>query len=490
MSDRLNDQAQHRLQKLLRLKQTNNDPYLVTKTSLTHSSKSFQVEFEKCAEEELKKKTTVSLAGRIIAIRQTFLIIQDFDGQVQLYINKKIHPKLFDYFNEFVDIGDQIVVSGKPMLTKTKVLTLAVEEMKIIAKCLLVPPEKWHGLTDIETRASKRFLDLTYNLAMRDVFLKRTKIIKSIRSFLDQNGFIEVETPTLQAVLGGANAKPFKTHYNVLKADFYLRIANEIALKKLIIGGFNKVYEMGKMFRNEGVDTTHNPEFTSIEIYQAYADFEVMLVLVEKMIQSLCESLNQFSFNWNNKTINLKTPFHKITMVELIKKVTGIDFNSVKDDQSAILLAEKHHVKLAKHQQNKQHIINLFFEQFCEQTLIEPTFVTHYPKAVSPLAKQDPSNPEFTQRFELFINGKEIANAYSELNDPLEQRKRFEQQLEEKQLGNDETSELDESFLEALSFGMVNTAGLGIGIDRLVMLLCECNSIRDVVFFPQLREHK
>lgn len=489
MSDRLNDQAQNRLQKLLNLKQTGNDPYLITKIENTHSAASFQKAFANQSDAELKQYQVI-LTGRIIALRQTFIIIQDFSGKMQLYINKKTAPELFEYFNNYIDLGDQIVATGHPMMTKTGVLTLNVERLQIVAKCLQTPPEKWHGLTDPEARARKRYLDLTYNRAQVEVFLKRTQIITAIRTFLNEAGFLEVETPILQAVLGGANAKPFKTHYNALKGDFYLRIANEIALKKLIVGGLPKVYEMGRMFRNEGVDTTHNPEFTSIEMYQANADYAVMMDLTENLIKFVCKTLNQWSFNWNGQTLDLAKPFKKVKMVDLICQVTGVNFDDVKDDQTAIALAKQHKVELKKHEQNKQHIINLFFEQFCEHTLIQPTFVTHYPKAVSPLAKQDPHNPEFTERFELFINTKELANAYSELNDPLEQRARFEQQLQEKRMGNDEASELDESFLDALSFGLPPTGGLGIGVDRLVMLLCECSSIRDVVFFPQLRELK
>lgn len=491
MSQKLSDQEQVRLSKLEELQKNDLNPYEVTKVERTHNAKTFKEAFDKFSKEELHEtKTEVVLAGRVVGLRRTFVVIQDFFGRIQLYINKNEHASLFEYFNNYLDLGDIVSVRGTPMKTNTNELTLNLTDLKIISKSLKTPPEKFHGLVDEEERARKRYLDLTYNQESKEVFLLRSQIIRLMRQYLDSIGFFEVETPVLQPILGGANARPFITHHNTLKRDFYLRVATELSLKKLIVGGFEKVYEIGRIFRNEGMDSTHNPEFTSMELYLAYGNMNSVLEITENVIRYIAQQLQRTEITINNKTIDLSKPFHKINMVDLIKRETGVDFYAVKSDEEAIALAKKHHVKYEKHQATYGHIVSLFFEEFCEAKLIEPTFVTGHPVDVSPLSKLDYKDPRFTERFELFIFGKEFANAYSELNDPIDQRQRFENQMLERKQGNDEAVEVDYEFLEALEYALPPTGGLGIGIDRLVMLLANKTSIRDVLLFPHMRDAK
>ena len=379
-----------------------------------------------------------------MAIRQTFGIISDFSGNIQFYINKKeFDPQKFAFFKKFVDIGDIIGITGTPMKTNTNEVTIKVINFTILTKALIPLPEKFHGLLDPELRARKRYLDLIVNEETRQTFIQRSKIIKYLREYMDENGYYEVETPILTKILAGAAAKPFITHHNTLDRDYYLRIATELSLKKLVVGGFEKVYEIGKIFRNEGMDTTHNPEFTSIEAYAAYADLDDMMSLCENLIKYIAQKINKKEFTYKNVEINFDKPFIKISMVDMIKKTIGIDFNLIKSDIDAIKLAKQYNLTLEKHQQTKGHIINLFFENYCEEKCLQPTFITDHPLDVSPLAKKNQKNPNFTKRFELYICGKEYANAFAELNDPIDQLNRFENQQNEKKLGNKEASEID-----------------------------------------------
>ncbi|WP_027123896.1 lysine--tRNA ligase [Mycoplasmoides pirum] len=491
MQEKLSDQEKVRLSKLEELQKNNLNPYEVVKVERTHNSQTFKLQYEKYNKEELhNNKDKIILAGRVVGIRHTFILIQDFFGKIQLYLNKNNQPDLFEYFNNYLDLGDIVSAIGTPMKTNTNELTLNITSLKIISKSLKTPPEKFHGLTDEEDRARKRYLDLTYNSKSMETFLMRSKIVRLMREYLDSVDFYEVETPILQSILGGANARPFITHHNTLKRDFYLRIATEIPLKKLIVGGFDKVYEIGRIFRNEGMDSTHNPEFTSMELYMAYEDMVAVMNITEDIIHFISNKLNINQITFNDKTIDISKPFKKISMVDLIKEHTGIDFNNVTSDEEAIEIAKKHNVHFENHQNTYGHIVNLFFEEFCESKLIEPTFVTTYPVDVSPLAKLDYSNKRFTERFELFIFGKEFANGYSELNDPIDQKQRFENQVLEKQKGNDEAVEIDYEFLEALEYALPPTGGLGIGVDRLVMLFTQNVSIRDVLLFPHMRDSK
>lgn len=491
MNKKITDQEQARLNKLLELQKNKSNPYEITSVKRTHDSKTFKECFQKFSKAKLHSfKTNITLSGRVVGIRRTFILVQDFYGKTQIYLNKNKHKKLFEYFNNYLDLGDIISVSGKPMKTNTGELSLDIYKLKIISKSLKTPPEKFHGLNDEEERARKRYLDLIYNPSSMQAFVMRSKVISLMRTYLDKLGYLEVETPILQPTLGGANARPFITHHNTLKRDYFLRVASEIPLKQLIVGGFEKVYEIGRIFRNEGMDATHNPEFTSIELYLAYGNMDSILNLTESLIKYIAKQLKKTKITLNGSTIDLSKKFHKINMVDLIKRETGINFYEVKSAKEAMALAKKHNIKYEKHQQTYGHIVNLFFEHFCEDKLIEPTFVTGHPVDVSPLSKINYKDPRFTERFELFIFKKEFANAYSELNDPIDQKQRFENQILEKKQGNNEAVDIDYAFLEALEYALPPTGGLGIGIDRLAMLFAEKTSIRDVLLFPHMRDTK
>lgn len=490
MDRKFTEQELIRRQSLLELQQSNNNPFEVEKIERSMTLDAFNKKYEGYDKEELhnQKFANLTLAGRVMNIRQTFGVIKDFSGTAQFYLNKKELPEaIFGKFKS-IDIGDIVELIGTPMKTNTGLITLNVSDLKIVSKALKVLPEKYHGLVDEEIRARNRYVDLIVNDESMQTFIKRSLIIKAIREYMDNDGFFEVETPVLNPVLGGASARPFVTHHNALDREYYLRIATELPLKKCIVGGFEKVYEIGRIFRNEGMDATHNPEFTSMEAYVAYTDMEGMMDLTEGVIKHCCKILNNYKYTYRGFDIDLEPKFKRVHMVDLIKEVANVDFWNVKSDEEAVALAKAHNIHLEKHQLKYGHVINAFFETYCEDKLIEPTFVWGHPVEISPLAKKDYSDTRFTKRFELFIGQKEFANAFSELNDPIDQLERFEEQLNEKSLGNEEANEMDLDFINALEYGLPPTGGMGLGIDRLVMLLTEKNTIRDVLLFPHMKD--
>ena len=435
---------------------------------------------------------TYIIAGRIMFIRKmgkaSFFSIQDKKGKIQVYIS--INDVGEDTYNLFktADLGDIVGIKGKVMKTNTGEVTLKCLEYTHLVKSLRPLPEKFHGLTDIEERYRRRYVDLIMNEEARRVALERPKIIRCIQNFMDNEGFIEVETPVLTTLLTGASARPFVTHHNTQDLDMYMRIALEIPLKKLLVGGLEAVYEIGRVFRNEGMDPKHNPEVTLMEAYLAYSDLEGMMELTEKMFKEIAEKVyGRYVFNWNGEVIDLSGEWKKVSMVEAIKEKTGIDFKQNITLEEALKLAEEHQIEVLEHQKSVGHIINLFFEKYVEETLIEPTFLYGHPIEISPLTKKNHDDPRFVDRFELFIGGKEFANAYTELNDPDDQLERFENQLKERDLGNDEANDIDMDFIEALEYGMPPAGGIGYGIDRLCMLFTEQDSIRDVILFPTMK---
>ena len=434
----------------------------------------------------------VVIAGRIMAIRRmgkaSFVNIQDRSGNMQCYIGiNDIGANAYDTF-KLADIGDIIGIKGHVMTTRTGELTVKALKYTHLTKALRPLPEKFHGLTDVEERYRRRYVDLITNEEAKRVALLRPRIIRSMQRYLDGQGFVEVETSVLSPILGGANARPFVTHHNALDKDFYLRIATELPLKRLLVGGLERVYEIGRLFRNEGMDTSHNPEFTTVEAYQAYGNLQSMRRLAEKMIRQIAKDANGTAeINYQGTIIDFGKPFRWISMVDLIKEKTGVDFTKDMTFEEAKALARQHHIKLDDFKNSVGHVINEFFENFCESSLIQPTFVHSYPIEISPLTKKG-KDPRFTERFELFVNGKELANAYTELNDPIDQKERFEAQLKAKELGDDEANEMDVDFLEALEYGMPPAGGIGIGIDRLVMILANQASIREVILFPTMRD--
>ena len=492
MERKFNDQELARRAKLQKLTDMGLNPYKNEKFERTHSAAQFVKQYEGFSHEELQVNTDViKIAGRVMAIRQTFGVISDFSGDVQFYINKKtFDPDKFAIFKQLLDLGDIIGITGTPMKTMTGQVTIKVTDFVILAKSLIPLPEKFHGLADEEIRARKRYLDLMTNRESLNTFVERCKILQYIREYMTSKDFLEVETPILSPKLGGAAARPFITHHNTLDRNYYLRIATELPLKKLIVGGFEKVYEIGRIFRNEGMDTTHNPEFTSIEAYQAYANLEDMMDLTEGIIRYAAQQLNKTRLNYKGVEIDFSKPFKRITMIDFIKQETNIDFNQVKTDDEALALAKQHQIELLPHQKTRGHIISAFFEKYCEEKCTEPVFITEHPIDITPLAKKDPKDPRMTRRFELFICQKEYANAYSELNDPIDQLERFENQIKEKDLGNAEANEVDMEYIDALEYGLAPTGGVGIGIDRLVMLLTGKESIRDVLLFPHMKDAK
>ena len=443
-------------------------------------------------EENLKYKT----AGRIMAYRgkgkAVFVHIEDRSGRIQVYLRQDaLGEQVFEIVKK-IGVGDIIGVEGEIFITKTGELTLRASSLELLSKNLRALPEKFHGLTDVETRYRKRYVDLIMNKDVRDTFIKRTQIISGIREILDNKGFLEVETPLMHPILGGAAARPFITHHNTLDMDLYMRIAPELYLKRLIVGGLERVYELGRNFRNEGMDTRHNPEFTMIEMYQAYADYTDMMDLAEEIITTLAKKvLGTTTVEYNGKTLVLEN-FKRIHMVDLIKEVTGVDFwNKDMTFEEAKALAKEHHVEIAPHMNTVGHVVNQFFEEKCEETIVQPTFVYGHPVEISPLSKRNEEDSRFTDRFELFIDAREYANAFSELQDPADQRGRFEDQVEEAERGNDEaTPVIDDDFVEALEYGLPPTGGMGIGVDRLIMLLTQSESIRDVLLFPQMKPTK
>ncbi len=483
--NQVNQILQVRRDKLAALQAAGKDPFTITRYDTTHHSNDVVENFE-----ALEGKT-VSLAGRMMFKRvmgkASFCNIQDLGGRMQVYVARdSIGEEAYADFKKY-DIGDIIGVKGQVFTTKTGEKSIHAAEITLLCKSLQVLPEKFHGLTDTDMRYRQRYVDLIMNPEVRDTFIKRSRIIKEIRNFLDERNFIEVETPMLVANAGGAAARPFETHYNALDEDVRLRISLELYLKRLIVGGLERVYEIGRVFRNEGVDTRHNPEFTLMELYQAYTDYEGMMELTESMFRYLAETVCGGSkISYNGVEIDFGKPFERITMIDCIKKYAGVDFDTVADDEAAKAIAREHNVQFEE-RHTKGDIINLFFEEFCEDKLVQPTFVMDHPLAISPLTKKKPGDPEKVERFELFINGWEMCNAYSELNDPIDQRERFAAQDAAFAAGDEEANHTDEDFLNALEIGMPPTGGIGYGIDRLVMLLTDSSAIRDVLFFPTMK---
>ena len=492
MERKFTDQELIRRQKLKELQEMGKNPYEVESVVNTINTKEVLEKFDHLQPGEHDSKQW-TISGRVIALRQTFGVIKDFFGKLQFYVNKSNLEEQWEFIKKYLDIGDIVRIDGNAFRTHKNEVTINVTNLEIISKALKPLPEKWHGLQDEELRARNRYVDLITNDESMQTFVKRSQIIKIIRNYLDDNGYFEVETPVLNPILGGAAARPFITHHNALDRDYYLRIATELPLKKLVVGGFEKVYEIGRIFRNEGMDSTHNPEFTSIEIYTAYSSMDDTMVLVENIIHEVAKKLNVEKVTLkddkgNDVVIDIAKSFKKIHMVDFIKEVTGVDFHKITELNEALEVAKKHHINVEKHQMTVGHIINLFFEEFCEAHCIQPTFVWGHPVEISPLSKKDYSNPRFSKRFELFINKKEISNAFAELNDPIDQFERFEAQLKEKELGNEEANEMDHDFINALEYGLPPTGGIGIGIDRLVMLFTEKQSIRDVLLFPHMKD--
>ena len=419
--------------------------------------------------------------------KASFANIQDRNGNIQSYVSKNdIGEESYADFKKY-DIGDIVGIKGFVFKTKTGEISVHAQEVVLLSKSLQILPEKFHGLKDQELRYRQRYMDLIVNPEVKDTFLKRSAIIKEIRNFLDNRGYVEVETPVLQTIAGGAAARPFITHHNALDIDMYLRIALELPLKRLIVGGFERVYEIGRVFRNEGVSIRHNPEFTLIELYEAYTDYVGMMNLTEDLFRTVAQNvLGTTKINYGGVEIDLANKFERLTMLDAVKKYANVDFDEIKTDEEAKEIAKKHHVEFEQ-RHAKGDILNLFFEEFVEKNLKQPTFIIDYPVEISPLTKRKPDKPEYTERFELFICGREYGNAYSELNDPIDQRKRFEHQEAMRAAGDDEANMIDEDFMTALEYGMPPTGGLGIGIDRFVMLLTESVSIRDVILFPTMK---
>ncbi len=491
--EELNDQELVRREKLEKLKELGVDPY-GSKFERTDTTKSCREKVLNKTNEELNENHIyVKVAGRVMSIRRmgkaSFLNIQDKYGRIQAYMGiDVVGEHAYEVF-KLTDIGDIVGLYGRLMFTRTGELTIRVEEYTFLTKSLKVLPEKFHGLTDTEERYRRRYLDLIMNEDAKKVALLRPKIIREIQRFLDERGYVEFETSVLQPILGGANARPFITHHNALDKDFYLRIATELALKRLIVGGLEKVYEIGRLFRNEGMDTKHNPEFTTIELYEAYGDLSSMRDIAEGLLKSLAKNVlhSENGFEFNGNYIDLSKPFRWVSMSELVKEKTGLDFTSNISYEEAKKFAEEKGIKIEPHMTGVGHILNALFEEFCEKDLIQPTFVYGHPIEISPLTKKS-KDPRFTERFELYISGFEIANAYSELNDPIDQKERFIAQLKAKELGDEEANEMDNDFLEALEYGMAPTGGMGIGIDRLVMVLLNQASIREVILFPTMKD--
>ena len=482
-----------RREKAEKLKELGLDPFgqKFERTGLAQDIKDKYKDVEHDAFENMDDEATV--AGRIMFMRKmgkaSFVTIKDKSGTIQIYIS--INDVGEDSYNLFktADIGDIIGVRGKIMKTKTGEVTIKCLEYTHLVKALKPLPEKFHGLTDIEERYRRRYVDLIMNDESKRVAFTRPRIIRCIQNYMDGQGFTEVETPILTTLLTGASARPFITHHNTQDLDMYLRIALELPLKRLLVGGMEAVYEIGRVFRNEGMDPKHNPEFTLMEAYLAYSDLEGMMDLTENMFQTIAKDVfGKMTYNFGGHEINLEGPWKRVSMTEAIKEQTGIDFKKEMTVEEACKLAEEHHIEVMDHEKSVGHIINLFFEKYVEETLIQPTFLYGHPLEISPLTKKNPEDPRFVDRFELFIAGKEFANAYTELNDPIDQLERFEAQLAEKDLGNDEANDIDMDFVEALEYGMPPAGGIGYGIDRLCMLFLEQESIRDVLLFPTMKE--
>ncbi|MCI8632974.1 MAG: lysine--tRNA ligase [Lachnospiraceae bacterium] len=482
----LNQILRLRREKLAEMQEAGKDPYTVTKFDVTAHSTDITKHFDEM------EGQTVSVAGRLMTKRvmgkASFCHIQDKRGQIQAYVTRDLLGEdAYKEFKRYHDAGDIIGVTGEVFRTQKGEVSVKAHKVELLSKSLQTLPEKYHGLTDTETRYRQRYLDLVMNPEVKETFQKRSAIISSIRRYLDAQGFMEVETPMLVSNAGGAAARPFVTHYNALNEDIKLRISLELYLKRLIVGGLERVYEIGRVFRNEGIDTRHNPEFTLMELYQAYTDYHGMMDLSENLFRHVAqEVLGTTLITYNGIEIDLGKPFARITMLDAVKQYAGVDFNEVPDTEAAKALAKQHGIEFEE-RHKKGDILNLFFEKYVEEHLVQPTFVMDHPIEISPLTKKKPENPEYVERFELFMNTWEVANAYSELNDPIDQRERFAAQEELLAQGDEEANHTDEDFLNALELGMPPTGGIGIGIDRMIMLLTDSPAIRDVLFFPQMK---
>lgn len=490
--EKLTEQEKIRRQKMEDLRAMGVDPFGQA-YKRTHKSGQIRSEYENCSKEELADKAVnVKIAGRIMTKRRQgkagFMHIQDLDGKIQIYVRKdEIGEEQYEIFKKS-DIGDIVGIEGQVMKTDHGELSVRAKVYTHLSKSLRPLPEKFHGLQDVEERYRRRYVDLIMNPEAKRIALMRPRIIRAIQRYLDGKGLVEVETPVLQPILGGANARPFVTHHNTLDMDFYMRIATELPLKRLIVGGLEGVYEIGRLFRNEGMDKNHNPEFTTVEAYVAYSDMEGMMELTEGLMENVAfDVLGTTDVTWREKEISLKAPFKRLHMVDGIKEACGVDFWQEMSYEDALTLAKEHEIEVEKHHTSVGHIINLFFEKYVEDTIVQPTFVYGHPVEISPLSKRCPDDPRFTERFELLIDGAEFCNAFSELNDPIDQKQRFEAQLAEKENGNEEACEMDTDFVEALEYGLPPTGGVGIGIDRFVMLLTGQDTIREVLLFPHMK---
>ena len=488
LESQFNEQERLRREKLVQLQQEGKDPFDVYKVNRTHSSQQVKDNFETLQGKE------VTVAGRIMSKRGqgkvVFSDIHDRDGKIQLFI--KIDEVGEEALKQYKtnDLGDWVACTGEVFKTKTGEISVKAKTLELICKSLKPLPEKWHGLKDPDLRYRQREVDIITNPEVKTTFMKRSQIIKGIREFLDNRGFLEVETPMLATIAGGASARPFITHHNTLDLDMFLRIAPELYLKRCIVAGFEKVYELGRTFRNEGMSVRHNPEFTMIELYQAFADYNDMMELTENMVAEVCKKVNGTTkVTYQGTEIDFMPPWRRITMVDAVKEYAGIDFNEIKTDEEAQAIAKEKHLEFPKplNTVTKGEVLNMLYEEYCEEHMIQPTFIIDYPVEISPLTKKKRGNEMFTERFEGFVFGRELCNAYSELNDPIVQRERFAQQEKERELGDDEAYMIDEEFMSALETGMPPTGGLGIGIDRLIMFLTDSASIRDVILFPTMK---
>ena len=481
----LNQLRKVRREKLADLQANGKDPFVITKFDQTHHSMEIKDNFE-----EMEGKT-VTIAGRMMSKRvmgkASFCGVQDLQGNIQSYVARDcVGEEAYKDFKK-MDIGDIVGITGEVFRTKMGEISIHATEVTLLSKSLQILPEKYHGLTNTDTRYRQRYVDLIMNAEVKDTFIKRSKILSSIRRYLDGQGFLEVETPMLVANAGGAAARPFETHFNALDEDFKLRISLELYLKRLIVGGLERVYEIGRVFRNEGLDTRHNPEFTLMELYQAYTDYNGMMDLTENMYRHVAqEVLGTTTIVYNGIEMDLGKPFERITMVDAVKKYANVDWNEIHTLEEARAVAKEHHIEFEE-RHKKGEILNLFFEEYVEHHLVQPTFVMDHPIEISPLTKKKPENPEYVERFEFFMNGWEMANAYSELNDPIDQRERFKAQEEALAAGDEEANTTDEDFMNALEIGMAPTGGIGFGIDRMCMLLTDSAAIRDVLLFPTMK---
>ena len=481
-----NHLIQIRKDKLRELQEQGKNPYEITKYNRTNSAGEIKANYEKFEQKD------VSVAGRIIAKRimgkASFCTILDSDEKIQSYVS--INDLGEEAYKEFKtwDIGDIIGITGFVFKTRTEEISVHAKEVTLLSKSLRPLPEKFHGLKDVDLRYRQRYVDLIMNPEVKETFIKRSQIISEIRNLLDEKGYLEVETPVLNTISGGATARPFITHHNTLNIPMYLRIATELNLKRLIVGGYDKVYEMGRIFRNEGMDIRHNPEFTTIELYEAYANYHDMMDITEEIFQRCSQKVcGTTKINYQGTEIELGGKWKRISMIDSIKEVTGIDFNTINTDEEAVALAKERKIEIPAGKETRGNIISLFFDEYVEQTLIQPTFIYDYPIEISPLAKKCKNDPRLTERFEAFICGREYGNAFSELNDPIDQYERFKEEIKARENGDDEAGMMDEDYINALEYGMPPTGGLGIGIDRLVMLLTDSVSIRDVLLFPTMK---